>query len=95
MKDYLEGNGIILSPVTPRDVIKVTLFGPRARGTARFNSDIELAITGSSNTLQIESLAQKLDNLPLPCKFDVKATSGIKNPALQEHIHRVDIQISP
>ena len=40
MKDYLEGNGIILSPVTPRDIIKVTLLDPRARGTARFNSDI-------------------------------------------------------
>ncbi len=76
-------------------ITKVTLFGSRAKGNARFNSDIDLAVTGISNELQLEALAQDLENLPLPYKFDVTAESGIKNPALQEHINRVGIQIYP
>jgi predicted nucleotidyltransferase len=76
-------------------ITKVTLFGSRAKGVARSNSDIDLAITGISDELQIEELAQKLDNLPLPYKFDVKSISGLKNPALKEHIHRVGVQIYP
>lgn len=87
---------IILAAFTKYSPIKkVTLFGSRAQGNARVNSDIDLAINGISSELQIEALTQDLENHPLPYKFDVKASSGIKNTALQDHIDRVGIQIYP
>jgi predicted nucleotidyltransferase len=73
----------------------VILFGSRAKGTAKESSDIDLAVDGIDDELQIENLAMALDDLPLPYKFDVKALSGIKNPKLKEHIERVGITIFP
>lgn len=72
---------------------KVVLFGSRAKGTAKHNSDIDLAILGIDNDLFVESIAMELDQLPLPYKFDVKSFASIKNPALCEHIKRVGISI--
>lgn len=72
---------------------KVVLFGSRAKGTARNNSDIDIAIYGISNELEIETIALELDELPLSYKFDVKAFDSIKNIALREHIERVGICI--
>lgn len=72
---------------------KVVLFGSRAKGTARENSDIDIAIFGINNELEIETIGMELDELPLPFKFDVKAYSSIRNIALCEHIDRVGINI--
>ena len=72
---------------------KVILFGSRAKGTAGNNSDIDLAVVGIDDDLQIESVAMALDDLPLPYHFDVKALGNIKNPKLKEHIQRVGIII--
>ena len=68
------------------EIQKVILFGSRAKGTAKPNSDIDLAIEGIRDDLQTESLAQELDMLPLPYKFDVKSISGIHNADLLDHI---------
>ena len=73
------------------EIENVFLFGSRAKGTAKINSDIDLAVNGTCNVLQIESLALELDELPLPYKFDVKSLSEISNIALHEHICRVGI----
>jgi hypothetical protein len=43
--------------------------------------------------LEIELIANKLDELHLPCKFDVKDIMSIKNNSLREHIERVGIVI--
>ncbi len=75
------------------EIKKVILFGSRAKGVSRLNSDIDLAVDGIMSDLQIESLAMELDELPLPYKFDVKSIAGIRNPALSEHITRVGVEI--
>ena len=72
---------------------KAVLFGSRAKGTQHSNSDIDIAIFGSTNELGIEAIAFELDELPLPYKFDVKAFESIKNAALRKHIERVGICI--
>ena len=48
------------------EIRKVILFGSRAKGTARKNSDIDLAVDGIENPLAIESLSMELDELPRP-----------------------------
>ena len=75
------------------EIRKVILFGSRAKGTARKNSDIDLAVDGIENPLAIESLSMELDELPLPYRFDLQAMSTIKNQSLLEHIERVGIVI--
>lgn len=75
------------------DIKKVVLFGSRAKGTAKNNSDIDLAIFGIENDLFVESIAVELEELPLPYKFDIKSFTSIRNLALCEHIKRVGIII--
>lgn len=77
------------------EISKVILFGSRAKGTSKPNSDIDLAVEGVSNDLQVEALAMELDELSLPYKFDVKSVNKIRNPALIDHINRVGINIYP
>lgn len=75
------------------DIDSVVLFGSRAKGIAKHNSDIDLAIFGVDNDLCIEAIAMELDLLPLPYKFDVKSFSSIRNSALSDHIIRVGVRI--
>jgi len=74
-------------------VKQVILFGSRAKGTAKNNSDIDLAVSGLGDELDVENLAMELDDLPLPYKFDLKALSAICNPSLRKHIQRVGFVI--
>ncbi|WP_459827939.1 nucleotidyltransferase family protein [Hydrogenophilus islandicus] len=76
-------------------VTRVRLFGSRAKGTARPNSDIDLALDGDLDDLTVQRIALALDELPLPYLFDVKAVSSLNNRALLEHIERVGIEIYP
>lgn len=75
------------------NVDKAVLFGSRAKGTAQDSSDIDIAVFGINDDLEIEKIAMDLDELPLPYKFDVKAYNGIRNVALCQHIDRVGITI--
>lgn len=75
------------------DITAVVLFGSRAKGTERHNSDIDLAIFGVEGDLSIEAILMELEALPLPYKFDVKSFNSIRNSALREHIKRVGIMI--
>lgn len=75
------------------EITRVVLFGSRAKGTARPNSDIDLAVAGCAAPLQIEALAEELDQLPLPYLFDVQAIENVRNAKLAEHIKRVGIEI--
>lgn len=74
-------------------VQKALIFGSRAKGTAKTNSDIDLAIYGSLSALTLAQLAEDMDELPLPYLFDVKAVALLSNQALLEHIERVGIPI--
>ena len=69
------------------------LFGSRAKGTAHPASDVDLALEGIADPLQAEAIANELDELPLPYRFDVKALAVIRHRPLLEHIERVGIRI--
>ena len=75
------------------EVVAAKLFGSRAKGTHTAQSDIDIALWGDIDALRAESIAAELDDLPLPCAFDVKPFDLIKLPALREHIERVGILI--
>jgi len=70
-------------------VQKAVLFGSRAKGTASRYSDIDIALFGDLDLLEIERIACNLEDLPIIQKFDIVSYNHIKNPALREHIDRV------
>jgi predicted nucleotidyltransferase len=71
------------------EITEARLFGSRAKGTERPESDIDIALYGSIDELVAEAVAEDLEELPLPYRFDVKAYDATKSPALKEHIDRV------
>ena len=77
---------------SPR-VAEVVLYGSRAKGTFRPESDVDLALIGVDDDLQAEAVAEELDELPLPYRFDVKALETIKHEPLRDHIARVGLSL--
>lgn len=73
------------------DINRVWLFGSRAKGTARPNSDIDLAVEGLDSALKVAAAVERLNELPLPYQIDLQAWEDIKNHELREHISRVGI----
>lgn len=69
---------------------KVILYGSRAKGNYRHNSDIDLTLVGPelsfSELLEIEA---ELDDLLLPYKIDLSIYHKIENQDLVAHIDRV------
>lgn len=76
--------------VTP-GLVRAWVFGSRAKGTARPASDIDIAVEGLKDNLQVEALRERLNDLPLPYAVDVEAKERIKNTALRDHISRCGI----
>ncbi len=70
---------------------EVILFGSRAMGNFRTGSDIDLAVIGLETNLKVQQIADELDELPLPYKFDVKAMDQVKYQPLRDHIQRAGI----
>jgi predicted nucleotidyltransferase len=81
----------LLRGVFRRDprIAEVRLFGSRAKGTHRSNSDIDLAVWGEISELQAERIAAELDELPLPYRFDVVSMSALRDDAVRGHIERM------
>jgi predicted nucleotidyltransferase len=75
------------------EIERVVLFGSRAKGTHRSNSDIDLALWGAVDALAAAEVAGELDELPLPYLFDVQPYAQIKVKSLQEHIDRVGLNL--
>ncbi|MBF0176658.1 MAG: nucleotidyltransferase domain-containing protein [Magnetococcales bacterium] len=75
------------------EIRAVIVFGSRAKGNFRPQSDVDLALVGVANELKAEAVAGALDQLPMPYTFDVKAYDGIRYPPLLEHIRRVGVTI--
>jgi uncharacterized protein len=75
------------------DVTEVLLYGSRAKGTWQAASDIDLALVGVRDPLRVEAIAEELDELPLPYRFDVKAYDAIGYAPLREHITRVGVTL--
>ena len=74
-------------------IVEVVLYGSRAKGNFQPESDIDLALVGVDDDLQAEAVAEELDELPLPYRFDVKACSAIRHAPLREHIARVGLTL--
>jgi hypothetical protein len=67
--------------------------GPAVSHSAR--SDVDLAMSGDLDPLRAESIAAELEELSVPCHFDVQALDPIEYHPLREHIQRVGILIYP
>ncbi|TAE28572.1 MAG: nucleotidyltransferase domain-containing protein [Candidatus Kapaibacterium sp.] len=74
---------------------RACVFGSRARGTAAYNADIDIAIFGASCTAETaQNLKFELDEeLPLPYKFDVLHAESLTNTALRSNIARDAVEI--
>ncbi len=67
----------------------VKIFGSRAKGNYRYNSDIDLVIEGEISDIESQLILSELDELPLPYIFDIKVLNNINNADLIEHTKRV------
>lgn len=67
----------------------VALFGSRATGAFRANSDIDLVIHGPLSEAALDRLWTLFDASTLPLKVDVLAYDRIAAPALKAHIDAV------
>ncbi|MGL6225818.1 MAG: nucleotidyltransferase family protein [Thermoguttaceae bacterium] len=72
---------------------QVQLFGSRATGKFRPNSDIDLAISGLADVNLLEQVKQDLDELPLPFQFDVVSTELIQSPELLQRINSESVTL--
>lgn len=67
----------------------VALFGSRATGKYRNNSDIDMVLFGNIDEEIIDRLRTLFDESDLPVKVDIKAYDLIDYPPLKEHIDKV------
>ncbi|MDR2884662.1 MAG: nucleotidyltransferase domain-containing protein [Deferribacteraceae bacterium] len=82
----------ILEAVSAVD--KAVLFGSRAMGVARTNSDIDIMLYG--DTLQLQDIMQinrLLDDTTLPYHFDLIRYDDVDNQALLEHVQQFGLVI--
>lgn len=77
------------------EVTAVCLFGSRAKGTHRPESDVDLAVWGEVDALRTQAIAAELDELPLPYRYDVQPFAAIRHAPLREHIERVGVRVYP
>lgn len=76
----------ILQPYTEK-IDKVCLFGSRATGTYRENSDIDLVIHGITDEKVINRLWTLFDESSLPYKVDIKSYELTSYPPLKRHMN--------
>jgi predicted nucleotidyltransferase len=75
------------------DIDEVLIFGSRAKGNYRDNSDIDLAIKGNNIDLStLQEIENKLEELYIPNVIDLLVFDTIENPDLINHINRVGKQ---
>lgn len=74
-------------------VREVRLYGSRARGGGRANSDIDLALFGDLSNLECRRIHSELDELPLPYRFDVTAYNRLTDPAIKSRIDEEGITL--
>lgn len=76
-------------------VEKAVLYGSRAEGTYRNNSDIDLTLRGGDDlTLNVLcKLANDLDDLFLPYTIDLSIFHDISDPDMIEQIQQVGVTV--
>lgn len=69
---------------------RVILYGSRAKGNFRPNSDVDITLMGKELTkTDLNNLDNEIDDLLLPYFFDISLFHKISNPDLTNHIERV------
>ena len=70
---------------------RAIVYGSRAKGNYRNGSDIDIALDAPSMDFDVFlRLCAAVDDLMLPWNVDLSLLSHIDNPALLDHIARVD-----
>jgi len=87
-KDQLKLLRETLAPFVEQ-IEKVGLFGSRATGTFRPNSDIDMVIYGLVDKETEAHMFTILNEISLPFKVDVQAYNNIVYPPLKKHIDAV------
>ena len=73
-----------------KNIDEVVIFGSRAKGNFRANSDIDLAIKSDNISLStLQEIENKLEELYIPNTIDLIVYKNIKNEDLISHINRV------
>lgn len=74
------------------EIVRVILYGSRAKGDYHNSSDIDLTIVGDQVTAgQFSRLQLALDDLLLPYTIDLSLLRQVDNPDLLAHINRVGV----
>ena len=81
---------LVIGALKACGVQRAVVFGSRAKGNWRNNSDIDIAVFGD---VHLPELSARLDELPTPYKFDVVGYESINHQPLREHIDRVGIEL--
>ncbi|MBW2735732.1 MAG: nucleotidyltransferase domain-containing protein [Deltaproteobacteria bacterium] len=68
---------------------RVCLFGSRATGTYRNNSDIDIVLDGDVNEAMLDRIWTLFDASDLPVSVDVTAYKMVDYPPLKAHIDQV------
>lgn len=69
------------------EIEKAVVYGSRAMGNYRFNSDIDLTLYGEKLSLtELFQIENELDELLLPYHIDLSLFHKIDNPELLRHI---------
>jgi uncharacterized protein len=75
------------------EVEAAILFGSRANGSFRPESDVDLALVGHCPPASLARITFELNELPTPYTFDVLAYEQVTHPELRAHIQRAGIQL--
>ncbi len=71
------------------EIEKAEIFGSRALGTQRPNSDVDIALWGQSvSSDTVGRVRSDLDSAPTPYQFDVVGYFLIEHADLRDHIDR-------
>ncbi|MFK8287681.1 nucleotidyltransferase domain-containing protein [Capnocytophaga canimorsus] len=73
------------------NIEKVIVYGSRAKGNFRYNSDIDLSVIGEVSYDDLLKIELLIDELLLPYKVDLSVFNNIDNSELKAHIERVGI----
>ncbi len=84
-KEQLKAIMTLLKPYS-QSIEQVGLFGSRATGHYRENSDIDMVLYGNLNNAMVDRIWTLFDESNLPMTVDVNAYDLITYPPLKAHI---------
>lgn len=87
MLDYKLKGDLIGIFIKYREIDQVMLFGSRARGDYRSNSDVDLCIFGDNiSHLILAKINMEINELNTPLSFDILAFNELSKPELIKNI---------